>query len=351
MVNIALIIISIVAICLIIASSIYIVIYFQHEEDKNVAYFPKTVVVSGLTLCFITILMLPLDVGNTRTNGGFPMQILWTIDLILVAIYSFIIIPFTIFFYEAEEEGKGIAYQVKQALKWESIVIVIFSIITVILWIFIGIAEVPTTLLTSGIENGNLGFQTSCINCTRIEPNQNFVNYRISFPLYVISMLTFAGVFLFIVFGGIGLSAIPMDLFLYFKNRPKLIPKIIYNEEKDKICKRSKILLEKGDLLKKSFGKSQRAKTRRQKGRYNDFKSQVYLLQEDWDFLELSYGKGFGPRLFQIILGWIALPFGIITSGISVIWFLHMIIFVVANINPFLNTLFTGKNLTLLLSK
>ena len=340
MVNIALIIISIVVFCLLIAISIYIVFYFQHEEDKNVAYFPKIVVVSGLTLCFTTILMLPLDVGNTRTNGGFPMQILWTIDLILVVVYGFIIIPFTIFFYEAEEEGKGVSYQLKQALKWESIVLTIFVIITIVLWIFIGIVEIPTTSLSSGLESGKLGFQSSCPNCARIEPNENFLNYRISFPLYLISTLTFGGIFLFILFGGIGLTGIPMDLFSYFKNRPKLISKLIYDEEKKKISSRSKNLLQKGTNLKNDFGTSGRPTSRRQKARYNEFKSQVYLLEEDWNFLQKSYGRGFGPRLFQIILGWISLPLGIITSGISIIWFLHMVIFVVANINPFLNTMF-----------
>lgn len=47
------------------------------------------------------------------------------------------------------------------------------------------------------------------------------MNYQVSFILYIISMLAFIGMFLFVLFGGIGLSALPIDLINAFRKRPK----------------------------------------------------------------------------------------------------------------------------------
>lgn len=44
--------------------NIYIVAFYQHPEDRNQAHFPKLVVVLGLTLAFLSVLMLPLDRAN-----------------------------------------------------------------------------------------------------------------------------------------------------------------------------------------------------------------------------------------------------------------------------------------------
>jgi LMBR1 domain-containing protein 1 len=123
MVNPVLIIISVVLFVLVVISAVYFLVYFQHEEDKNTAIFPKVVVVStkkfffnqlkfifqifSFTTICVSILMLPLDVGNSRTNGGFPMQTLWYIVLITLAVLAVIVIPFSIFYYEAEDPDKG----------------------------------------------------------------------------------------------------------------------------------------------------------------------------------------------------------------------------------------------------
>lgn len=43
----------------------------------------------------------------------------------------------------------------------------------------------------------------------------------VSFPIYVIGVISFLSWFLFVLFGGIGLSAIPMDLIRAFCGRPR----------------------------------------------------------------------------------------------------------------------------------
>ena len=48
MANPVLIIIAVVFFILLIVANLYILVYFQHEEDKNTAIFPKILVVSFL---------------------------------------------------------------------------------------------------------------------------------------------------------------------------------------------------------------------------------------------------------------------------------------------------------------
>jgi LMBR1 domain-containing protein 1 len=56
-------------------------------------------------LAFAQVLILPLDVSNSRGDGsGFRVDILWQIVFILVAIYVFFLAPFSLFYYEAEDE-------------------------------------------------------------------------------------------------------------------------------------------------------------------------------------------------------------------------------------------------------
>jgi hypothetical protein len=47
--------------------------------------------------------MLPLDVGNSDTNGGFPMKVLWLVIYIIMAAFAVVIVPFAMIYYEGDE--------------------------------------------------------------------------------------------------------------------------------------------------------------------------------------------------------------------------------------------------------
>lgn len=67
--------------------NVYILAFYAHPEDRNQAWFPKLVVLLGLTLSFLSVLMLPLDVANRNAcdqtqllsscNYTLPMTQLW----------------------------------------------------------------------------------------------------------------------------------------------------------------------------------------------------------------------------------------------------------------------------------
>ena len=97
-----------IAVCVIItamtaAGSFYLLVYFQSEDDKNTAYAPKVAVVFGLTLMFLLVLMLPLDVANRSSEGGLAMELLWQVMYISVGVVCIGVLPFMMFYYEAED--------------------------------------------------------------------------------------------------------------------------------------------------------------------------------------------------------------------------------------------------------
>lgn len=62
---------------------------------------------------------------------------------------------------------------------------------------------------------------------------------NVSLPIYYIGVLSFLSWFFFILFGGIGLSALPMDLIQIFTSRPKEMSKEAFENLKDSVIKRA----------------------------------------------------------------------------------------------------------------
>lgn len=64
---ICVIVISVFLLCVV---GLYLVVKYQHPDDKNDAYIPKLVVLFGFVLAGGTVLGLPLDVANNEGYAG-----------------------------------------------------------------------------------------------------------------------------------------------------------------------------------------------------------------------------------------------------------------------------------------
>jgi LMBR1 domain-containing protein 1 len=112
--NLALVIVAVVVSMLVLLVSVYLLVNYQHPDDANQAYFPKFVVVLGITVAVLSILMLPADVANRQAcrkavyNGAcsltLPMKTLWLVVYIVDAVLVFLVIPFAMFFYEGDQD-------------------------------------------------------------------------------------------------------------------------------------------------------------------------------------------------------------------------------------------------------
>ena len=109
-----LILIAVVAAVLVLAGCVYILVEYQHPEDRNQAWIPKIIVILGMCVAIWSVLLFPLDVANTQACAQnvspsactytLPMQSIWYGIFIGNLVLTFIIMPFTLFFYEADSD-------------------------------------------------------------------------------------------------------------------------------------------------------------------------------------------------------------------------------------------------------
>lgn len=438
MANPFLIIVTVILSLAIIAGCIYVLVYFQHPEDKNVAWGPKIVVVLGLSLACFSVLMLPLDVGNANSHGGFPMATLWLVIYIIMAVFAVVIVPFAMFYYEGDEydeTGKADS-QLIYALKGTFITVIVFAIITVVMYLFLGIAEIPVIQLTGPFittqnrtvpfnevnqtlfnysagsqaekcSEGNITDTANCtdpnfpypynldnetgwctpilnvtLNVTRNEtifnettglnhtiyfnettwvlqnstclyydpfyiPQDQYIHYgisrakthakfRMSIALYIITMIVFFGWILFIIFGGIGMVAFPLDCIAAWRRRPVRITLEKFVTRKKEIGEQATKLIAKGKAIQEKQRKGKENK--RDRRNYNKFRQAVFILEEDYERLQECYKRQGG----KVILYFLTLILGIISVGLTIVWLLHIILYVFTQpypIDPFLNTM------------
>jgi LMBR1 domain-containing protein 1 len=217
------IILSVLAVILFIAN-IYIFFYYIHPDDNSNCsnFFSKFIVIAAMMLCWIQVLLLPLDVANARGGGvGLRMDIAWTVIFILIAVFAIIILPFISAYNDCEEEW-SFWEKMKHSICYFIISMIVFLACLFITYALLSNAEIPITKNYCGIAN----LQKSSIirlnieNCTK-EESQIYI--KVSLPIYVIALITFLSSFLFSIFGGIGLAALPFDCIFTFTSRPKIL--------------------------------------------------------------------------------------------------------------------------------
>lgn len=321
----------------ILVAMLYITVLWGHPLDKNNAWIPRIITIAAFSLTCYNVLLLPLDVANTRLNGGFPMDQIWLAIYVIIAVFVVVIIPFAVFYYESEDPDKGPRHQVISAIKYGIVTAIIAAGITVLLFFLFGTAQVPVTRLRSDLYPAGSASAAACASCQR---SSDTLDYKVSFFIYFISMLAWLGMFLFVIFGGIGLAALPLDFIIAFRFRPKPMKREQYLTAKKKVFNRCNKLLSNGETLQHKFNTAGgRPRSRRDRNAYNKFRNAVYLLEEDFVMIEESYNKGIGPRLKAFIWGWLQLVFGICGLILSFMWFIHIILFMLPNppIYAFLN--------------
>jgi len=163
------------------------------------------------------------------------------------------------------------------------------------------------------------------------------VKFRVTPVLFIITIVVFFGWLLFIVFGGIGMVAFPMDCINSWRKRPVRISLDKYTQRKKEIGEQATRLIEKGKAIqvKQKTGRERK----RDRQNYNKFRQAVFMLEEDYERLQECYKRQGG----KVILYFLTLILGVISVGITIVWLLHIILYVFTQpypINPFLNTMF-----------
>ncbi|KAJ3043789.1 hypothetical protein HDV00_004196 [Rhizophlyctis rosea] len=365
MADVVLIITSVIFAILVIIAAIYFIVYFQHPDDKWVAWFPKVVVVLGLTLAAYNIFLLPLDVANQsgtfEAKGSIPMSQLNIAFYIATIVISIVGVPFTVFFYEGADEGDGddrrsTGQALAYAIKWIIPILIFTAAVIGVLYWFIGYATIGAVKITGQFLNDTALTTDYCapqvggvaVPCTLATGT---VNVSVSPLVYIVAIVSFAGWICFAVFGGVGLIALPIDLVQDFMNRPKPIKAAEYAERKKVIGSQAQLLMEAGTTLNQQLREASRSgnfgkRYRTIKRRENEFRKDVLILEYHYRRLEDAYRNQGGNFLWQLV----KMILGLIGGVLSLFWIIHIAIYLIPTalhvnpLNPFLNDFFIAVN-------
>ncbi|XWS67240.1 hypothetical protein CRYUN_Cryun05aG0270400 [Craigia yunnanensis] len=364
--NLALVIVAIVVCVLVFLFNVYLLVNYQHPDDANQAYFPKFVVVFGLSVAAISILMLPADVANRRAcrhaiyNGAcnltLPMKDLWLAVYIIDAVLVFFVIPFAMFYYEGDQD-KSVGKRIKSALLWVVTTAIVCALLLGILYGLVGKVDFTVRHLSSATTNVPSTWDFSsgqpCIGgssareCSAYTANassEKTWTICTTFPEYVVALATIVGSVLFSIFGGIGIACLPLGLIASFVCRPKaVITRLQYIKEATELGKKARELKKAADALYQE--KRSGSNGRKWRKNVKAVEKELLQLEEDVKRLEEMYPQGEKAETSWAlkVLGYLAkLVLGILGLIVSVAWVTHIVIYLLIDppLSPFLNEVF-----------
>jgi LMBR1 domain-containing protein 1 len=328
-------------ICVMIVGLIfYLLVLYTSIEDRNQAWLPKLIVILGLSLACFAVLLLPFDIANKQNplrlgseGGGIDTALLWQIVLWSIAGFSIVIVPFATFYYESwDPDSRTFLRQIAPAVGQTLFCIVVFTVLLILLWYFVGFADIPSQHYIANPQ------YFSFINDDSIELTSTssfrILTLQVSVFIYAVGLLSAIGWIAFAMFGGAGLSYLPIDLVSDWVQRPRPMTLDEYARRKEDIALRSAFLLQIGKKLGNKFRDMQTNRSRRR--RVNLFRAEVRELESYHERLVISYSDRGGSPLVALGL----LIVGVASVVLSVVWILHVIIYNMADVDPFLNTFF-----------
>ncbi|GBG26649.1 LIMR family protein DDB_G0293610 [Hondaea fermentalgiana] len=362
MVDVWLIVLAVVVPVVVLVFNYYILVYYQHPDDRNTSWFSKIVVLLGMTIGMVTVLIIPFDVANQGTEfgcgvisdlacGGLDLFWVWQAAFLIIGAWVLLFIPYTIFFYESFDFETKTTCAACAAAAWPNFAItIIFAGAFVVCYFFLRYTAPPVQNYTVT----ELSFQDcpggSCeLAGLTVNPNQELLassQERIKFgtPVLVFlpGFLSFIGWFLFALYVGIGLAALPVDLVYGYIYRPKYMSNKVYADTKVSIQKQTAELIEAGVKLldqahkeadgEQTVGASVRStfnfrkfkRKREEKTLFNEFKQSVVELEEEYEALKLCHEnwKNFNP-----FIPWCKLIGGILAAILSLLWVLQIILY------------------------
>ncbi|KAJ6846123.1 LIMR family protein [Iris pallida] len=363
--NLALVIVAVVVCVLVLLFNVYLLVNYQHPDDANQAYFPKLVVVLGLSVAAVSILMLPADVANRHAcknniyTGAchltLPMKTLWLTVYIADAVLVFFFIPFAMFYYEGDQD-KSVGKRLKSALMWVAASVVVCGLSLGILYGLVGKVDFSVRHLSSAATSfpSRWDFSSSqpcvgqsakqCAAYTATAASETTLTKRATFPEYVVALATIVGSVLFTIFGGVGIACFPLGLIFSFVRRPKaVITRSQYIKEATELGKKARELKKAAEVLRQEEKNGE--KGRKHRKNVKAIGKELLLLEDDMNALEEMYPQGEKAETAWAItvLGYLGkLILGVLGLIVSVAWIVHIVIYLLINppLSPFLNEVF-----------
>jgi len=329
--DILLLVIVIILALVLIGVNIYLLAYYSHPDDEGfgVSIWPKIIAVLGLTLAFAQILILPLDVSNSRGQGaGMRIDLLWQILFISVAVYIVLLAPFSLFYYEAEDEEET-SSKICHAVKMELFLLVIMVILFCATYFFFAKAEIPVEEYAVGV----LKLQDSDATLSSVlAGSETTLTLDVSFPIYIIAVFSWIGWWLFVIYAGVGITALPLDMIIDYKNRPIRMKESEFVKARLELATELVELKKNGEQIRVDNADAKRttgwwaARSKRNAVRDNIRKYEIQVLEASRKFELLKLQADFNKRVHPICYC-LELFLGFIFIIVAIIWMIHMYFF------------------------
>ncbi|KAJ1491793.1 hypothetical protein T484DRAFT_1882162 [Baffinella frigidus] len=355
------------------------IIQMQHPDDKNAAWLPKLIVLLGLFLTCAMVLMLPFDASMSQScesdpecgvvgmiaqvwfrgvqDAGFisvavvafvltPLAYFFLgryAGFISVAVVAFVLIPLAYFWYETDDED-GIVTRAATTVCWSIVFCFVFVAILLALYFTMGVVDLPIIVMAPYATETTSWFVDPALarplfkDVAAVPAFSATQSIRTSLVIYVLALLSFIGWCLMTVFAGIGMVALPMDLFIAFRDRPRPIDLKQFAERKLQLKKRCEELLAIGRQEKDAFkAKPNAFRERRFTLKY---KKMVLDLEEEMTLLNICYKR----NEINPLIPWIQLFGGFVSTVLTISWWIQLIleIFLDGIAGPYLSDVFTN---------
>ncbi|CAD8143814.1 unnamed protein product [Paramecium octaurelia] len=353
-----LIIVTIVMALLLLFVNFYLLVLYCHPDDSGwgSSLVCKVFVIIGMTLTWAQVLMLPLDAANSRGLGeGLDMDFFWKFIYMLILIFGTLFIPFAQYYYESDDE-KSVGQRCCAALYQQLCFVVIVALLLFISYAFLRFADIPVYISVKSCAQPTIFLDsetpfTGVANSLQ-EDSADTLEYEVSFPVYVMAFMSLFGYCLFVIFGGVGLTALPVDLIQEFIHRPKKLTTAEGTQKKSSLKRKAFELIEEGNKIRdeqkeataiKGWWASYREK-RRVRTQFTRYKNAVLCLDRDNEIFKMEL-KYFDTNP---VVWYFKLVVGVIFCVISFIWWLHILLFIVIrdsdgiSASPFLNKILIG---------
>ena len=345
MIDIFMLVMVIVLSIIIIIANIYLLAYYCATDDNDFkgAIFLKITAVLGMFIGLGQVCLLPLDVSNTRGNGGdFPMDIIWQIFYLVIALFVFVIIPLEISFYECDPDWTC-KQKISNGFCFFICEVIVVGLLYIITFFIFNKVHIPVASTKCEFQTG-VNFGSSQIitdenednfykQCKSIEDAE--INFTVDFKVYAIALLTFISYLLFILFGGVGIFSFPLDLIYSFCTRPIRIKPAKLEEMKKEIVVTAADLKDLGMQLKKleEQGHHQKNMFSKDKRNYNallkKLKVGVSVVDDQFQVINLQEMANQTSALGYLM----RLIAGIFCMILSALWICQIVLYIIIKID------------------
>ncbi len=181
-------------------------------------------------------------------------------------------------------------------------------------------------------------------------PKNTLWSMRTTFPIYCIALATIIGWLLFMLFAGVGLIALPVDMIKSYLYRPQtMITKTEYIRMAGDIGRKAKTILD--SLREAQMDVRRNGRSRRSRSKLKALTAELVALEEEEMKLREVYPQSEDAELswaMTVIGYFLNFAGGIVAAGISGTWLVHILVYMFLSppLDPLLNTMFIEMDKT-----